>query len=169
MQSAGSSERRRLLETPRGNQTNYRRYRAALREASDGLSTDGHLTPHRLRHTYATSLLSAGMSLVGVMHLLGHRDYRMTLRYAAITQETVTREYLKALAKIEVRYQPPSPAIPSPQQDPRRLLSDLARWIQKHIGHELGFKRTARALVKRLERIQADLQKLTSRDRGPDD
>ena len=36
-------------------------------------------------HTYATELLAAGMSLPGVMRLLGHHDFRMTLRYTAIT------------------------------------------------------------------------------------
>ena len=110
LRSTGKTDRRWLLETPRGNRTDPVRYRAALREAGEGLSTDGPLVTHRLRHSYATSLLSAGMSLVGVMRLLGHRDYRMTLRYAAITQETVTREYVKALAKIEHRYQPTTPA-----------------------------------------------------------
>jgi len=38
------------------------------------------LTTHRLRHTFATSLMNGGMSLVGIMKLLDHRDYRMTLR-----------------------------------------------------------------------------------------
>jgi len=169
LQSTGSVDRRWLLETPRGKRTNPARYRAALREAGEGLPTDGPLVTHRLRHSYATTLLSAGMSLVGVMKLLGHRDYRMTLRYAAITQETVTEEYLKALTKIEDRYKPTGPAISSSHQDPLRMLSDLVRWVKKHIGHEFNLKRAARALVKRIERIQEDLQRLTSRYGSRDD
>jgi site-specific recombinase XerD len=38
----------------------------------------------RLRHTFASSLMNGGMSLLGIMKLLGHRDQRMTLRYTAI-------------------------------------------------------------------------------------
>ena len=169
MQSTGSTSRRWLLQTTRGKRTNPNRYRDALREAGEGLPTDGPLTPHRLRHSFATSLLSAGMSLVAVMQLLGHRDYRMTLRYAAITQETVTREYFKALTKIEDRYQPIGTAKLDPRKDmgPGKLLSDLARWIQKHVGHELGRKSAARALVKRVERLRADVQRQIQHDQEP--
>ncbi len=49
------------------------------------------------------------------------------------------------------------------------MLSDFVRWVKKHIGHELNLKRAARALVKRIERIQADLQRLTSRYGSRDD
>ncbi|XXF81406.1 hypothetical protein P2318_17105 [Myxococcaceae bacterium GXIMD 01537] len=48
--------------------------------------------------------MNGGMSLMGVMKLLGHRDYRMTLRYTEITLETVGSEYHAALAKLESRY-----------------------------------------------------------------
>ena len=41
--------------------------------------------------------MTGGMSLMGVMKLLGHRDYRMTLRYTEITLETVGDEYYAAL------------------------------------------------------------------------
>src|SRR5262245_39811022 len=64
-----------------------------LKAHSNGLPDPARITSHRLRHTYATEMLSAGMSLLGVMRLLGHRDYRMTLRYTAITPETVGNEY----------------------------------------------------------------------------
>jgi hypothetical protein len=38
------------------------------------------------------------------MKLLGHRDHRMTLRYTAITDETVHREYFEALDRVKQRY-----------------------------------------------------------------
>jgi hypothetical protein len=34
---------------------------------------------HRLRHTFATSLMNGGMSLLGIVKLLGHGDQRVTL------------------------------------------------------------------------------------------
>ena len=39
------------------------------------------MTTHRLRHTYATTLLGAGMSLPSLMKLLGHTDIATTARY----------------------------------------------------------------------------------------
>ncbi|CAN5705405.1 hypothetical protein BH24ACT13_BH24ACT13_14100 [soil metagenome] len=41
------------------------------------------ITPHQLRHTYATSLVNAGMSLQALMALLGHVTPEMTIRYAS--------------------------------------------------------------------------------------
>lgn len=59
------------------------------------------ITFHRLRHTYATSLLSGGVSIVSIMKLLGHRRIEMSLRYAKVTPSHLRDEYLKAIAVIE--------------------------------------------------------------------
>ncbi len=40
-------------------------YLQALRDACHSLDTHGPMVTHRLRHTFATSLLNGGMSLVG--------------------------------------------------------------------------------------------------------
>jgi|GEM_PF-3877170 len=40
-----------------------------------------------MRHTYATTMLRAGVSLPALMKLLGHRTANMTLRYVEITQQ----------------------------------------------------------------------------------
>ena len=116
----GRKRRCWLLETPSGAKTTYHYYRRTLRIACAGLDTAGPVMTHRLRHTYATSLLNGGMSLLGVMKLLGHRDYRMTLRYTAITQETVGREYFEALAQVESRYGPAVRASTPTESDPAR-------------------------------------------------
>jgi integrase len=59
------------------------------------------ITFHRLRHTYATTLLSAGLSIVSIMKLLGHRRIEMSLRYTKVTPAHLRNEYLKAIASIE--------------------------------------------------------------------
>lgn len=59
------------------------------------------ITFHRLRHTYATTLLTGGVSLVSLMKLLGHRRIEMTLRYAKVTPQHLRDEYLKAIAVLE--------------------------------------------------------------------
>ena len=57
----------------------------------------GHVTPHQLRHTYATALVNAGVSLQALMALLGHVSAEMSLRYAHLFDSTVRAEYERAL------------------------------------------------------------------------
>jgi site-specific recombinase XerD len=69
---------------------------AAARRA--GCST--HVTPHRLRHTFATEMLRAGMSLPSLMKILGHSSIRMTMRYITITQIDLQQQYAEARRQI---------------------------------------------------------------------
>ncbi|OCB25289.1 integrase, partial [Mycobacterium intracellulare subsp. yongonense] len=56
-----------------------------------------HTTPHQLRHTYATALVNAGVSLQSLMALLGHASAEMSLRYGRLFDATVRTEYERAL------------------------------------------------------------------------
>lgn len=154
LQHGGRPERQLLLESIRGHQTRYVHLKAALDEAVAGLDIPDGMTTHRLRHTYATTLLNAGMSLMGVMKLLGHQDYRMTLRYTEITLETVGKEYRAALTQLETRYRV-ALTTPGPSQlDPDQALTDIIRWVQKRAGTSAKQQRRALVLVKRLKRIR---------------
>ncbi len=55
-----------------------------------------HVTPHQLRHTCATMLLNAGMSILGVQRILGHRYVETTLRYARAYDSTVVKDFQMA-------------------------------------------------------------------------
>lgn len=55
---------------------------------------------HQLRHTYATSLVNAGMSLQALMALLGHRSPEMTIRYARLASPTLRAAYDQAIGKM---------------------------------------------------------------------
>lgn len=63
----------------------------------------GHVTPHQLRHTYATVLVNAGVSLQALMALLGHVSAEMSLRYAHLFDSTVRAEYERALDLAKAR------------------------------------------------------------------
>ena len=63
----------------------------------------GHVTPHQLRHTYATALVNAGVSLQALMALLGHVSAAMTLRYGHLFDHTVRAEYERALDLAKTR------------------------------------------------------------------
>jgi len=58
-------------------------------------------TVHSCRHTFASELLNAGMSLEVLQQLLGHQDIEVTRRYARLTDKTREEEYFRAMAIIE--------------------------------------------------------------------
>jgi len=67
-----------------------------------GLSQKGY-TLHCLRHTFATDLLNAGISMECLEKLMGHSRLEVTRRYAMLSDKTREQEYFKAMEIIERR------------------------------------------------------------------
>jgi len=53
----------------------------AIREAQRKTSIQKRITPHTLRHTYATHLLEQGLDIVSIKELLGHSYIQTTMVY----------------------------------------------------------------------------------------
>lgn len=88
-----------------------------------------HINPHRLRHTMATQAINRGMRIEAVAELLGHRDLKMTQRYARIGDETVAIEYRAASERVEALYAEPddlpeTPGMRRLREEHRRLLAN---------------------------------------------
>jgi integrase len=55
--------------------------------------------PHRFRHTFASDMLHAGVSLPALMQLMGHADIQTTLLYVQVTPQEVYLQYARAVAQ----------------------------------------------------------------------
>jgi len=54
--------------------------------------------PHRFRHTFATDMVRAGISLPALMQLMGHADIQTTLHYVQVSPQDVYLQYARAAA-----------------------------------------------------------------------
>lgn len=88
-----------------------------------GQRTGVKVTPHQLRHTYATQLLNAGCKITTIQALLGHKHLNTTLTYARVHDRTVAEDYFAAMSLIEKRLEPHLNQLPeqaAPPHDARQ-------------------------------------------------
>ncbi len=55
--------------------------------------------PHRFRHTFGSDLVSAGISLPALMHLMGHSRIETTMLYVELSPQEVWRQFHLAISK----------------------------------------------------------------------
>lgn len=122
-----------LISNSSGKRRSRNHFAAVLQEVTKDLAINGDLHIHRLRHSFATTLLSAGVSLSTLKTLMGHNDIRMTLLYAEVTQETVRNEYFSALNKVQNRYEISNYQLKTPdlREGINRSFYDAQRFIKK--------------------------------------
>jgi integrase/recombinase XerD len=69
---------------------------AVLREAADRAGITGAVSPHTLRHSFATHLLEGGADVRVVQELLGHASVTTTQVYTLVTVDTLREVYATA-------------------------------------------------------------------------
>jgi integrase/recombinase XerD len=55
--------------------------------------------PHRFRHTFASDMVRAGISLPALMQLMGHADIETTMHYVKVSPQDVYLQYAHAAAQ----------------------------------------------------------------------
>ncbi len=84
-----------LFLNHRGNQLTTRGVELIMDQVIQKTSITKHLTPHMLRHSFATHLLNEGCDLLSVQELLGHESLSATNIYTHITNDRMKDVYLK--------------------------------------------------------------------------
>lgn len=85
-----------LFLTPRGSRLGRMSAWRQIRQAALRAGLKGHVTPHTLRHSFATHLLEGGADLRVVQELLGHASITTTQLYTHLTGERIKQVYARA-------------------------------------------------------------------------
>jgi site-specific recombinase XerD len=160
---------RYLLARPRGRMARGATIRRSLHEIARAAGIRTRIVPHQFRHTYATELIRAGISLPVLMKLLGHESPKMTMRYVEVTLLDIEREF--RLATVQPRHLVPTPKAPSASL----LTPDIAGFLSSlnTTQHVLEMfrrnlpggppRRVLDRLANRLTKIASEAQKLNQK------
>jgi integrase/recombinase XerC len=85
-----------LFVGERGERLHVRVVRLILSRLGHELHINKNLSPHRLRHSYATHLLESGADLRSIQELLGHATISTTERYTDVDLSSLMRQYDQA-------------------------------------------------------------------------
>ena len=85
-----------LFLNRRGGRMSRQAFWLRLNRLATKAGISSKITPHMLRHSFATHLLHGGASLRHVQELLGHSSIATTQIYTHLTDEHVRNEYAKA-------------------------------------------------------------------------
>ncbi len=76
-----------------GNKVTDRSLQKTLHDLTPHLPFKKIITPHKLRHSFATHLLNSGMNLRALQELLGHSSLATTERYTHVTSKDLKELY----------------------------------------------------------------------------
>ncbi|HEY7465992.1 MAG TPA: site-specific tyrosine recombinase XerD [Dehalococcoidia bacterium] len=92
----GEREETALFVNRRGERLTRQGFWLILKGYSAAAGIRGRVTPHTLRHSFATHMLRGGMDIHKVQELLGHANISTTQVYTQVSREHIREAYEKA-------------------------------------------------------------------------
>ncbi len=94
LKKGNNIESRKLFINNHGNDLTVRGVRVILNSIIEKMGETYKITPHMLRHSFATTLLDNGADLRSVQELLGHSNLSTTQIYTHVSVEKMKSEYM---------------------------------------------------------------------------
>jgi integrase/recombinase XerD len=91
--SARGSSTPALFLGPRGARMSRQSAWLVIQSAAERAHLAGHVSPHSLRHSFATHLLNGGADVRVVQELLGHSSVATTQIYTLVTADALRESY----------------------------------------------------------------------------
>lgn len=92
----GVTEERRVFVNQRGGALTRQGLHGIVRIHARSAGLEGRMTPHTLRHSFATHLLAGGCDLRALQEMLGHADAATTQMYTHLSNEDLKDTYFAA-------------------------------------------------------------------------
>ena len=92
----GGRAEQHLFVNARGGALSRQGLYAIVERQAKGAGLAGRMTPHTLRHTFATHMLSGGCDLRSLQEMLGHADVSTTQIYTHLSNDRLREVYFSA-------------------------------------------------------------------------
>ena len=89
LESIGIKESGWIFLSQRGSKYNKRTIQQIVKHASRKVGIKKNITPHTLRHSFATHLLESGADIRYIQQLLGHKDLKTTQIYTHVANKDI--------------------------------------------------------------------------------
>jgi integrase/recombinase XerD len=100
----GMSDEQRVFVNMRGSGLSRQGLYKIVQNHARSAGLDGRMSPHTLRHTFATHLLSGGCDLRSLQEMLGHADIGTTQIYTHLSSERLRDVYFEAHPRAQIAH-----------------------------------------------------------------